>query len=1374
MQVRKKQSLRILSGFLAASMVLSAFPTAAFAAAPADTTTSPSAVTQSEETGTKIITTLKVTADGTPIGSGNAETEGWTFGDNNILYIYAGWTMDSDITVKRAVVNNGTIANGTFTWQVKNQLGAVIKGGTFEDSVENSGRFEGGTVEGKGNFYNLSGGVVTGGRIMDVLHNYVGATIESGTFGMILNSGTIAGGMIDAVQNIEDTTVGEGATKQVGTITGGVFGQIDENVMGERNLIIENEDEYNEFEIEGLESINHHLYFFGTPDIKITYKGNKEEFEKWKATPECSKWNVSNGGKTVELTLPDADVILTPMETLHDLTFENGKPVGNGNRTSGWTYEIENDVEKLTLYQNYNFDQKDAEVNCYVDNYGTISAGTFKESVSNSGTIAAGTFDDVLNYGTISGGKFENAYNTETGTISNADIAKLNANESSSVTDSVFGLSFLADAPEGARILSFANGAQATVNDVIKVDSDNHNVYVMGNRPVKVTYTGDLDGFDGWVATPEAGMTKTDDATVEFASLNSDVMLTAKEKAMDLEFGTDGLPTKKGNKTSGWSYSDEYSNPVLTFYDGYTFDGKDQVVNCTVVNYGTIESGIFKQHVTNSGTISDGIFTAPVDNYDYVEGQEKAGTISGGVFANLSSKNLPENTYMLTAVGCTINDEIQNGAFVVGKGYPITVKVPDSNTDFESWKAADEITTEGMTSRTLTFAMPEKDVTLETNYKDNPLEFDANGVPTHLGGKNWEYIQSEEQNVLTLHDGAVLDTNVTVKCPVVVYPGGVIKNGSFDAYVINVGVIEGGTFNKSNNGGVQNFGTIQSGTFEAPVTNINIQLDPGQQLGGTLESIVKLLGVTECDGRISGGTFNGYVMNSGIISDGTFTERVYNEPISYLMGGENNLKYTSTTEIKGGTFKAEVRNKCDITGGTFEEKVLNAGEISGGVFKKDVENTTAEKIDDTNPATLSLMSMDAVDAIDLQNDTNSATSGTVGIITDGIFEGKVLNEGVIEGGTYNGAVENATTGKIKDGLFKSVVTNTGDGEITGGDFTGKVENNGKPITGGVFAEKPTGTADDVKLYTLNVPEGCTIDGKDANKITSVKGQSFEVEYTGSDFSEWEITGAELANTKANPVTVTLDSSDVTLTVKNAESKPTTPTTPDKPSEPSNPGETEKPGEDKPSTPTTPSDKPSTDPSTKPGEGETENPSKPDEKPSTPETPTEPSKPSEGDKPSTDPSKPSTPSEGDKPSTDPSTPSEGDKPSTDPSKPSTPTEPEKPQQPEQSDSGAGALLVGGALVAGGVATGVIVYNVAMDIIKSALPEGAAIPETREQLAVSLWEKAGKPEVTVEEGVTLTDTEKAMRWAVENQLISAEGEESVSKIDVLVAAYKAKNL
>ena len=101
-------------------------------------------------------------------------------------------------------------------------------------------------------------------------------------------------------------------------------------------------------------------------------------------------------------------------------------------------------------------------------------------------------------------------------------------------------------------------------------------------------------------------------------------------------------------------------------------------------------------------------------------------------------------------------------------------------------------------------------------------------------------------------------------------------------------------------------------------------------------------------------------------------------------------------------------------------------------------------------------------------------------------------------------------------------------------------------------------------------------------------------------------------------------------------------------------------------------------------------------------------------------------------------------------------------------------MGGVLVAGGVAAGALVYKLAVEYIQAGLPEGAAIPETREQLAAALWQKAGQPEVTVEEGVTLTDTEKAMRWAVEHQLVSAEGEDSVSKIDVLLAVYKAGKL
>ena len=93
----------------------------------------------------------------------------------------------------------------------------------------------------------------------------------------------------------------------------------------------------------------------------------------------------------------------------------------------------------------------------------------------------------------------------------------------------------------------------------------------------------------------------------------------------------------------------------------------------------------------------------------------------------------------------------------------------------------------------------------------------------------------------------------------------------------------------------------------------------------------------------------------------------------------------------------------------------------------------------------------------------------------------------------------------------------------------------------------------------------------------------------------------------------------------------------------------------------------------------------------------------------------------------------------------------------SDSGAGgavaAVVVGGAAVWGGyeIATRVILHNI--------LPEGTAIPANRGQLALLVWNTAGRPEpMNTPAFVDMDDADmaKAAQWCVEQGLMDAKSE------------------
>ena len=106
---------------------------------------------------------------------------------------------------------------------------------------------------------------------------------------------------------------------------------------------------------------------------------------------------------------------------------------------------------------------------------------------------------------------------------------------------------------------------------------------------------------------------------------------------------------------------------------------------------------------------------------------------------------------------------------------------------------------------------------------------------------------------------------------------------------------------------------------------------------------------------------------------------------------------------------------------------------------------------------------------------------------------------------------------------------------------------------------------------------------------------------------------------------------------------------------------------------------------------------------------------------------------------------------------------------------GAWLTGGALISYEVIT--------TRYLVHALPEGTAIPTTRAQLALMLWQNAGKPEPAtpaVYMDVADADTAKAARWAVEEGLVSDKDDSTftpdrfVTKLQVIRAWNKLKKL
>lgn len=120
----------------------------------------------------------------------------------------------------------------------------------------------------------------------------------------------------------------------------------------------------------------------------------------------------------------------------------------------------------------------------------------------------------------------------------------------------------------------------------------------------------------------------------------------------------------------------------------------------------------------------------------------------------------------------------------------------------------------------------------------------------------------------------------------------------------------------------------------------------------------------------------------------------------------------------------------------------------------------------------------------------------------------------------------------------------------------------------------------------------------------------------------------------------------------------------------------------------------------------------------------------------------------------------------------------PEQPGagSEDGGAGAVIaalaVGTVVVGGGIL-------LAHSYIQNNLPEGFAVPETRRELAVVLWNMASKPEPASQQTYTDVQDEevlKAVCWAVENELVTPETESTlgadvrVNRLQVIGAMYQ----
>ena len=948
--------------------------------------------------------------------SGGTFQNGCSVTNNNTI---SGGTFQNGCSV----INNSNIIDGTFEGTVTNKADGKINGGTFAGSVTNNGNgmiyggtFEklvtnGGTIE-KGTFNgevsNNQGGNITNGTFEQEVKNNDGGEISGGTFkGTVLNgNGIITGG-----------TFAAGLSRNDGSVTGGVFnGYIDVDVPRVGVYPITVHEASPGAKIEKVNDVSavwepYVVVMEGNALPEVTVTASTKIYSlnyKPLGVSNCNSSQDSSDENTVKFTMQKETMIIGCGGLI--MTYD-GYPVSSNNGTAdcegkGWSYD--KNTKTLTLKsgtfdfsstypQNTSQGRRAEPVACAVEIQSgvTITGGTFNGKVTNysNGTISGGTFAGSvtsIGYGRIMGGVFNSKTTPK---------------------------------PENDAYTITLNTANAKITEVNNVPAEWEPYVVVTqwatSTAKEVTITADTEIFSLNGKSIGDGNCKSsygsDKTTVTFTMPNENVVLngaiTSTDLVMENGWPKDSDGGKNPCKGDGWSY--DSSTKTLTLTDG-TFDfnsthpqGKTPgtstttPVACAIQSYATITGGIFAGSVTNDteGMISgNGTFKGEVKNHNGTisggkfEGtviNDVNGTISDGTFnkevSNING-NISNGTFNETVTndaGGTIyggtfaggvnneNDRIYGGVFngnatltnVTGL-HSITVasgaKIKEVNDVSAVWDPY--VVTSNATTKEVT-------ITADTEI------FSLNGQPIGTGNCNSSYGSDKTTVTFTMPDDDVV-LNKAITSTDLVMENGWPKDS------------DGGTIPCKGDG----WEYIKNDPTNGDMLLLTDGLFDFSTIGdGSAVECNVFVGKPTA---ITGGEFNGKVINNSHILGGTFHGEVEN------MGPGT---------IKDGTFKNSVENKGMIENGAFHDEVKNNGTINDGTFHKPVEND--------------------------------------GTIEKGTFNDAVKNNSTIENGTFNGKVENTASGTIKDGTFHDEVENNG--TIEKGTFHGEVKNNGT-INGGAF------------------------------------------------------------------------------------------------------------------------------------------------------------------------------------------------------------------------------------------------------------------------------------------------------------------------------------
>ena len=405
--------------------------------------------------------------------------------------------------------------------------------------------------------------------------------------------------------------------------------------------------------------------------------------------------------------------------------------------------------------------------------------------------------------------------------------------------------------------------------------------------------------------------------------------------------------------SDGWEWWEFKNTKYLLILPDYTFSPNElgmTDIPCEVKNEGTIESGHFSKSVGGNGRFAGGHYErlmpndgAVINGQDilvgsYISNQGdnidfQYGTIYGGITYTkgkitgcVSRDEVPKCTnYELNATGCTINEKINDKAYVVGKSQKVTVSYPDSRKKVTDWKINGKLasTLDGFVSKregdnvTLTFTMAQSNVTIEVVKPATPLNIE-NGVPVDeygpYGGNaandGWTYnngnVTDETNKKMVFEDWFTADLKGnTVEWSIT--NNGTLKNGTINNTVTNNGTVEDITAT----GYFYNKGTIKSGVFSR-YADLGKQKDSacwvavnggkvnGMQTAGVVGTQeVEVKANTSVDNPFEGWTY------SGDVSDAVakqIEEQKNNETMTLTLNGDDGGTMVLTAKYNKDSF----------------------------------------------------------------------------------------------------------------------------------------------------------------------------------------------------------------------------------------------------------------------------------------------------------------------------------------------------------------------------------------------------------------------------------------------------------------------------------------